>query len=201
VSLRLAEKYIEAFAQLAKKGTSILLPTNTGDISSMVSQAATIFQQLQQKAFISSRSSTPYSPSPSPSSSSSPSPSPSPSPSSSSSSSPLLSPSPSPPSLSPSPSHFSSENDEKNLSKNQVTKKEKEKKVKEKKEKEKKEKEKKKKRKKKKKNQKKKKKKKNENYLKHSGETSIPAIDFPGSLANIIILWKTFIGIQSKIFV
>ena len=37
-SLNVAEQYVAAFGHLAKTGNTILLPTNTGDISSMVGQ-------------------------------------------------------------------------------------------------------------------------------------------------------------------
>ena len=39
--MRIAEQYVSAFGSLAKKGNTILLPTNTGDISGMVSQVIT----------------------------------------------------------------------------------------------------------------------------------------------------------------
>ena len=38
VSISVAEQYIEAFGNLAKEGNTVLLPSNTGDISNMVSQ-------------------------------------------------------------------------------------------------------------------------------------------------------------------
>ena len=38
VSLTVAEQYVSAFSNLAKTGNTVLLPTNTGDVSSMVSQ-------------------------------------------------------------------------------------------------------------------------------------------------------------------
>lgn len=49
VSMRIAEQYVAAFSNLAKKGNTVLLPTNTGDISSMVSQAMTIYNNLQSQ--------------------------------------------------------------------------------------------------------------------------------------------------------
>lgn len=48
VSLKIAEKYVEAFSQLAKKGTTILLPSNPGDASGMVAQALGIFDTLSK---------------------------------------------------------------------------------------------------------------------------------------------------------
>ena len=41
--MRIAEQYVSAFGNLAKKGNTILLPTNTGDISGMVSQVIRSF--------------------------------------------------------------------------------------------------------------------------------------------------------------
>ncbi|XP_055064819.1 stomatin-like protein 2, mitochondrial [Misgurnus anguillicaudatus] len=45
-SLTVAEQYVSAFSNLAKESNTILLPSNTGDISSMVSQAMTIYGSL-----------------------------------------------------------------------------------------------------------------------------------------------------------
>ncbi len=47
VSLRVAEQYVEAFAQLAKKTNTVLLPANPGDAGSMVAQALTVFDALK----------------------------------------------------------------------------------------------------------------------------------------------------------
>lgn len=44
VSLVIAEQYVKAFGELAQKGNTLLLPTNTGDVSGMVAQALAIFQ-------------------------------------------------------------------------------------------------------------------------------------------------------------
>lgn len=49
VSMTVAEQYIAAFGNLAKEGNTVLLPTNTGDISSMVSQAMSIYRSLSDK--------------------------------------------------------------------------------------------------------------------------------------------------------
>lgn len=40
VSMRVAEQYIAAFGNLAKEGNTLLLPSNTGDITSMVAQVS-----------------------------------------------------------------------------------------------------------------------------------------------------------------
>ncbi|MDB2414292.1 paraslipin [Rickettsiales bacterium] len=45
VSFKIAEQYVEAFKQLAKEGTTILLPANSNDIGSMVAQAMTIYNK------------------------------------------------------------------------------------------------------------------------------------------------------------
>ena len=49
VSISVAEQYINAFGNLAKEGNTVLIPANTGDITSMVTQAMTIYQKLGQK--------------------------------------------------------------------------------------------------------------------------------------------------------
>jgi len=46
-NLRVAEQYVRAFSQVAKKGTTVLLPSDGGNPSSFVAQAIKIFQQLQ----------------------------------------------------------------------------------------------------------------------------------------------------------
>ncbi|XP_061554699.1 stomatin-like protein 2, mitochondrial [Phycodurus eques] len=45
-SLSVAEQYVSAFSKLAKESNTVLLPSNTGDISSMVTQAMTIYGTL-----------------------------------------------------------------------------------------------------------------------------------------------------------
>ncbi|CAD5117332.1 unnamed protein product [Dimorphilus gyrociliatus] len=49
VSFSVAEQYISAFNNLAKESNTILLPSQTGDISSMVAQAMTIYKQVGPK--------------------------------------------------------------------------------------------------------------------------------------------------------
>ncbi|KAK2164852.1 hypothetical protein LSH36_58g16031 [Paralvinella palmiformis] len=46
VSVSVAEHYINAFSNLAKTGNTLILPTNTGDVSSMVAQAMSIYKTL-----------------------------------------------------------------------------------------------------------------------------------------------------------
>ncbi|CAI7781175.1 unnamed protein product, partial [Closterium sp. NIES-53] len=45
-SLRVAEQYVAALANLAKQGTTVLLPSNVGDPSSMVAQALAIYKTV-----------------------------------------------------------------------------------------------------------------------------------------------------------
>jgi regulator of protease activity HflC (stomatin/prohibitin superfamily) len=47
-SLRVAEKYVEAFEKLAKTNNTILLPADVGNAGSMVAQALTIFDSLKK---------------------------------------------------------------------------------------------------------------------------------------------------------
>lgn len=52
VSLRIAEQYINAFGELAKTSNTILLPANANDvggISSVVAQAASVFDTIRQQ--------------------------------------------------------------------------------------------------------------------------------------------------------
>ncbi|GCC30677.1 stomatin-like protein 2, mitochondrial isoform X1 [Chiloscyllium punctatum] len=48
-SLSVAEQYVSAFSNLAKESNTILLPANTSDISSMVTQAMGIYHTLTNK--------------------------------------------------------------------------------------------------------------------------------------------------------
>ncbi|XP_072309742.1 stomatin-like protein 2, mitochondrial [Eucyclogobius newberryi] len=48
-SLSVAEQYVAAFSNLAKDSNTVLLPTNTGDISGMVTQAMSIYSTLAKK--------------------------------------------------------------------------------------------------------------------------------------------------------
>lgn len=45
-SLLVAEKYVNAFGNLAQKNNTLILPANTGDVSSMVAQAMTMYKRL-----------------------------------------------------------------------------------------------------------------------------------------------------------
>lgn len=50
VSMQIAEKYVEAFGNVAKEGTTVLLPSNTNDPSAMVASALSIFSNLQKRS-------------------------------------------------------------------------------------------------------------------------------------------------------
>ncbi|XP_065649563.1 stomatin-like protein 2, mitochondrial [Hydra vulgaris] len=45
-ALSVAEQYIQAFGNLAKTSTTVILPSNTNDISSMVVQAMSVYQSI-----------------------------------------------------------------------------------------------------------------------------------------------------------
>ena len=45
-SLAVAENYVKAFGNLAKSSNTLLLPSNVGDVSSMVSQAMAIYKKV-----------------------------------------------------------------------------------------------------------------------------------------------------------
>ncbi|CAD7696882.1 unnamed protein product [Ostreobium quekettii] len=47
-SLRIAEQYLQAFANLAKQGTTMLLPANAAEPASVVAQAASIYKNVLQ---------------------------------------------------------------------------------------------------------------------------------------------------------
>ncbi|KAK0168964.1 hypothetical protein PV327_002720 [Microctonus hyperodae] len=45
-SLNIAEQYVRAFNKLAKTNNTLILPSNVGDVSSLVAQAMTIYKQI-----------------------------------------------------------------------------------------------------------------------------------------------------------
>ncbi|CAH0484827.1 unnamed protein product [Peronospora farinosa] len=49
VALQVAEKYVDAFGNIAKESTTLLLPSNTNDPSSMVASALAIFGNIQKQ--------------------------------------------------------------------------------------------------------------------------------------------------------
>ncbi len=50
VNLQVAEKYVDAFANLAKEGNTLIVPANANDAGSMVAQALTVFDAVKKKA-------------------------------------------------------------------------------------------------------------------------------------------------------
>lgn len=46
VSLTVAEKYVDAFANLAKEGTSVIVPGNVGDIGGMIASAMAVYGKV-----------------------------------------------------------------------------------------------------------------------------------------------------------
>ncbi|KAG0360812.1 hypothetical protein BGZ54_009374 [Gamsiella multidivaricata] len=49
VSLTVADKYVDAFAQLAKETNTLILPANASDAASMVAQALTVYDNITKK--------------------------------------------------------------------------------------------------------------------------------------------------------
>ncbi|MCG8995599.1 paraslipin [Laribacter hongkongensis] len=45
VNLKVAEQYVDAFAQLARKGNTLILPANAGDVASLVATAMSVIRQ------------------------------------------------------------------------------------------------------------------------------------------------------------
>ncbi|KAI9716468.1 MAG: hypothetical protein M1812_005363 [Candelaria pacifica] len=48
VSLTVAEKYVDAFAKLAKEGTSVIVPGNVGDIGGMIASAMAVYGKVSE---------------------------------------------------------------------------------------------------------------------------------------------------------
>ncbi|KAI9728693.1 MAG: hypothetical protein M1828_002799 [Chrysothrix sp. TS-e1954] len=49
VSLRVAEKYVDAFGKLAKEGTSVVVPGNVGDIGGMIASAMAVYGNVSSQ--------------------------------------------------------------------------------------------------------------------------------------------------------
>lgn len=47
VGLKVAEQYVDAFKKLAHSGTTLIIPANANDVSSMVAQAVTAFDRIK----------------------------------------------------------------------------------------------------------------------------------------------------------
>jgi regulator of protease activity HflC (stomatin/prohibitin superfamily) len=48
VSLSVAEKYVEAFSQLAREGTAVVVPGNVGDMSGMIASAMAVYGKVNE---------------------------------------------------------------------------------------------------------------------------------------------------------
>jgi regulator of protease activity HflC (stomatin/prohibitin superfamily) len=48
VSLSVAEKYVDAFGNLAKEGTAVVVPGNVGDIGGMIASALSVYGQVNK---------------------------------------------------------------------------------------------------------------------------------------------------------
>jgi regulator of protease activity HflC (stomatin/prohibitin superfamily) len=48
VSLSVAEKYVDAFAKLAKEGTSVIVPGNVGDMGGMIASAMAVYGKVSE---------------------------------------------------------------------------------------------------------------------------------------------------------
>jgi regulator of protease activity HflC (stomatin/prohibitin superfamily) len=48
VSFRVAEQYVTAFSNIAKQGNTIIVPSSSSDVSSMVTQAMSIFETIKK---------------------------------------------------------------------------------------------------------------------------------------------------------
>jgi hypothetical protein len=50
--LRIAEQYVDAFRELAKKNNTMLLPADTQNVGSMVAQALGIYNMIGEKQVV-----------------------------------------------------------------------------------------------------------------------------------------------------
>ncbi|KAL1604673.1 Synaptotagmin-like protein 2 [Nothophoma quercina] len=50
ISLRVAEKYVDAFGNLAKEGTSVIVPGNVGDIGGMIASAMAVYGKVNESS-------------------------------------------------------------------------------------------------------------------------------------------------------
>ena len=48
VSLSVAEKYVEAFGNLAKQGTAVVVPGNVGDMGGMIASAMAVYGKVSE---------------------------------------------------------------------------------------------------------------------------------------------------------
>ncbi len=59
VALKVAEQYVNAFGELAKTSTTVILPANAADAGAMVAQALTVFDTIRHKQTVQSPWQTP----------------------------------------------------------------------------------------------------------------------------------------------
>ncbi|KAG9199767.1 hypothetical protein G6514_007880 [Epicoccum nigrum] len=50
ISLQVAEKYVDAFGNLAKEGTSVIVPGNVGDIGGMIASAMAVYGKVNESS-------------------------------------------------------------------------------------------------------------------------------------------------------
>lgn len=50
ISLSVAEKYVDAFGNLAKEGTSVIVPGNVGDIGGMIASAMAVYGKVNESS-------------------------------------------------------------------------------------------------------------------------------------------------------
>jgi len=48
VNLKVAEQYVQAFAQLAKTGNTIIVPANVSDVSGMLASAMSVLNTVKK---------------------------------------------------------------------------------------------------------------------------------------------------------
>lgn len=48
ISMMVAQRYLEAFGELAKEGTTVLMDSNVGDASKMISQALAVYGSVNK---------------------------------------------------------------------------------------------------------------------------------------------------------
>jgi hypothetical protein len=48
VNLRVAERYVDAFGNVAKQGNTLILPANLADVGSLIASAMTIVKSSQR---------------------------------------------------------------------------------------------------------------------------------------------------------
>src|SRR5690606_22986405 len=49
VNLQVAERYVEAFGEVAKKGNTLILPANLSDVGGLIASAMTVVKSVKDK--------------------------------------------------------------------------------------------------------------------------------------------------------